>query len=205
MKINTAAVYARVSRDGKGGKPGTRRQDTENQLHELREYCGKQGWTIVHEYIDRVSGKRSDNRREFQAMMQDASQRRFDVVVVWALDRFTREGVMQTFEHIKTLRGYGVEFESFTEAHFRTTGPAGELMIAIAAWIAKQERERIVERTLAGLARARREGKTLGRPRKIVNRDKALQLQEQGLGMRAIGKKLGVSAMKISRVMADTR
>ena len=79
------------------------------------------------------------------------------------------------------------------------------VMIAIAAWIAKQERERIVERTLAGLARARREGKTLGRPRKIVNRDKALQLQEQGLGMRAIGKKLGVSAMKISRVMADTR
>lgn len=73
---------------------------------------------------------------------------------------------MQTFEHIKKLRGYGVEFESFTEAHFRTTGSAGELMIAIAAWIAEQERKRISERTLAGLVKARRDGKTLDDQRK---------------------------------------
>jgi DNA invertase Pin-like site-specific DNA recombinase len=79
--------------------------------------------------------------------------------------RFSREGVVQTFDHVKKLKGYGVEFESYTEAHFRTTGPAGELMMAISAWIAQQEHKRIVERVRAGLKRARAQGKMLGRPR----------------------------------------
>src|SRR6266700_4010164 len=118
------ALYARVStKDG---------QDTENQLIQLREYCGRQGWSIAHEYVDHVSAKRSDNRREFQALFTAASRHEFDVVVVWALDRLSREGVLETFEHIKRLREYHVEFESYTEAHFRTTRSAGELMIAVA-------------------------------------------------------------------------
>ena len=75
-------------------------------------------------------------------MFAAASRREFDAVVTWALDRLSREGVAQTFEHIKTLLAYGVQYISYTEAHFRTTGPAGELMIAIAAWIAQQERIR---------------------------------------------------------------
>ena len=145
MSIQNAAIYARVSRpDGQ--------QDTDNQLIKLRAYCEAQGWN-THEYTDRRSAKRSD-RKEFQRMMQDASQRRFDVVVVWALDRLSREGVHATFDHIRVLKDYGVEFESYTEPHFCTTGPAGELMIAVAAWIAKQERLRISERTIAGLERA---------------------------------------------------
>ena len=82
---------------------------------------------------------------QFRAMMTDASRRRFDVVVVWALDRFSREGVGETFDHIGRLSSHGLQFISLTEAHFRTTGPAGELMIAVAAWIAKQERLRISE------------------------------------------------------------
>jgi DNA invertase Pin-like site-specific DNA recombinase len=196
MSIQNAALYARVSTaDG--------RQDHENQLIQLREYCQRQAWNIVHEYIDQASGKRSDNRREFQALMSDASRRQFDVVVVWALDRFTREGVMKTFDHIKQLKAYGVEFESYTEQHFRTTGPAGELMIAIAAWIAEQERLRISERTKAGMERARRAGTHVGRPPVVVDRVKAQDLYKQGLPMRAIGKRLGVSAMKISRVLAE--
>ena len=70
------------------------------------------------------------------ALDNAASRREFDCLVTWALDRLSREGVAQTFDHIKTLRGYGVEYVSFSEPHFRTTGPAGELMIAVAAWIA---------------------------------------------------------------------
>jgi hypothetical protein len=85
------------------------------------------------------SGKTGD-REAFRRMFEDASKRCFDVVLVWALDRLTREGVFETFEDIRKLTVHGVAFESYTEAHFRTTQPAGELMLAIAAWIAKQER-----------------------------------------------------------------
>src|SRR5439155_848682 len=100
-----------------------------------------QGWTFV-EYVDQASGKTGD-RESFKRLFADASRRQFDVVLVWALDRFTREGVLETFEYIRDLGKYGVQFESYSEPHFRTTGPAGELMLAVAAWIAKQERLRI--------------------------------------------------------------
>jgi DNA invertase Pin-like site-specific DNA recombinase len=200
MELLNAAIYARVSLT-KG------RQHTDNQLIQLRRYCKQKGWRIApeHVYIEEKSGKASDNRKQFQAMMQAASQRQFDVLVVWALDRLSREGVMQTFEHIKRLKGYGAEFESFTEAHFRTTGPAGELMIAVAAWIAQQERVRLSQRTLAGLERARAKGKQLGRPCKILPRDKIRDLHNQGLGCRAIAKRLGgVSFMTVHRILKTT-
>jgi DNA invertase Pin-like site-specific DNA recombinase len=110
-----AAIYARVSTaDG--------RQDTENQLAELRRFASTQGWEIAAEYIDHESGGRAD-RGEFRRMFSDAAQRRFDLVLVWALDRLTREGVAETFNHIKRLSSHGVQFVSFTEEHFRTTGP----------------------------------------------------------------------------------
>ena len=192
--IRTVALYGRVSkREG---------QDTENQLAQLREFCQRQGWAIAAEYVDHASGKNHD-RQQFKALFADASQRRFDAVVTWALDRLSREGVAQTFEHIKTLLSYGVQYVSFTEAHFRTTGPAGELMIAIAAWIASQERQRISERTIAGLQRARRAGATLGRPRLVIDRERVLRLAEAGQSMREIGKALGISAASVCRMLAQ--
>jgi len=88
-------LYARIStNDG--------RQDTENQLVQLREYAARQGYAVVHEYVDQASGKHSD-RDAFRQLFEDASRRMFDRVVVWALDRFTREGVLETFEHIRRL------------------------------------------------------------------------------------------------------
>lgn len=124
-----AAIYARVSTaDG--------RQDSDNQITELRRFAEVQGWDIAGEYIDHESGSKAD-RAQFRRMFTDAAKRRFDLVLVWALDRLTREGVAETFEYIKRLTSNGVQFVSFTEEHFRTTGPAGELMIAVAAWIAR--------------------------------------------------------------------
>jgi DNA invertase Pin-like site-specific DNA recombinase len=189
-----AALYGRVSTRAKG-------QDTENQLIQLREYCSRHGWSLVHEYIDHESGARSDSRTEFQRLLTAASQREFDVIVVWALDRFTREGVMQTFEHLKKLKGYGVEFESYTEAHFRTTGPAGELMLAISAWIAQQEHKRIVERVRAGLKRAKAQGKTLGRPRAAVRAERVIGLRDKGMSIRQIADETGVSPMTVHRLV----
>jgi DNA invertase Pin-like site-specific DNA recombinase len=213
-RIRTACLYARVSLATREKQLKTepekqkkQKQDTENQLRELRTYCRKNGWRIAGEYIDHSSGKRSDNRARFQQMMKDASQRKFDVVVVWALDRLSREGVHQTFEHIKTLKTYGCEFESFQEQHFRTTGPAGELMIAIAAWIAEQERIRISERTLAGLAEARRNGHVGGRRSKIVDRTRIKELHAQGWGVRRIAKAMapsvdgGITHTTIARIL----
>ena len=102
------AFYAGVSTvDG--------RQDTENQLKELRRFAGAQGWEIAAEYIDHESGGRAD-RAEFRRLFASAAQRRFDLVLVWALDRLTREGVAETFEYIKRLTSQRVQFVSFTEA-----------------------------------------------------------------------------------------
>jgi DNA invertase Pin-like site-specific DNA recombinase len=178
-------LYARVSTHDRG-------QDTENQLAQLREYAARQGYQVVHEYIDQASGKSSD-RDAFRRLFEDASRRMFDVVIVWALDRFTREGVFETFAHIRKLTAYGVQFESYSEAHFRTTGPAGELMVAIAAWIAKQERIRISDRTKAGLERARRAGRLPGRPKRIFRRDEIVRLRDvERMPWRAIAAALGI-------------
>jgi DNA invertase Pin-like site-specific DNA recombinase len=214
-----AAIYARVSRERctlptcghvfdehkRGGRcahpgcecPGYAGQDPENQLVELRRYAMAQAWEVV-EYIDRASGK-SAERDAFKELFAAASRREFGVVLVWALDRFTREGVLETFLHVRRLLDYGVQFESYTEAHFRTTGPAGELMLAIAAWIAKQERLRISERTKAGLARARAKGRIGGRPAVIFDRYKALSMRAQKppVSWRAIARKLGVAQSSI--------
>src|SRR5687768_3738994 len=93
------ALYARVSTKDK-------RQDTDNQLAHLRQFCATQGWTVVHEYVDRATGKHSD-REQFQRLFQDASQRKFDVVLFWSLDRFSREGVRETLNHLERLTSHG--------------------------------------------------------------------------------------------------
>ncbi|HXJ42485.1 MAG TPA: recombinase family protein, partial [Bryobacteraceae bacterium] len=107
-------LYARVSMKDK-------RQDTENQLAQLRHFCEAQGWNVTAEYVDRASGKRSD-REEFQKLFKDASQRQFDTVLFWSLDRFSREGVRETLNHLERLTSYGVNYRSFTEQYLDSCG-----------------------------------------------------------------------------------
>jgi DNA invertase Pin-like site-specific DNA recombinase len=187
------ALYARISKDKSN-------QDTLNQLAQLRQFCAANNWSIVQEFVDRVSGKRSD-REQLQAMFAAASRREFDYLVTWALDRLSREGVARTFEHIKQLRGYGVEYVSFTEPHFRTTGPAGELMIAVAAWIAEQEHRRVSERVRAGLEKARKQGRLGGRRKLVLDYDRLAELDESGLTMREIAQELGCSPAFVCRAL----
>ena len=176
------AIYARVST--------VDRQEVANQVVQLVGYALGRGWDVV-EFTDQESGKH-DQRRRFQELFDAAARREFDVVLVWALDRFSREGVAHTFGHIQKLTSYGVQFESFSEPHFRTSGPAGELLVAITAWIAEQERIRIVARVKAGLDRARSNGTKLGRPRRVFNRRKAVVLRAAGWTFRRIARELGV-------------
>jgi DNA invertase Pin-like site-specific DNA recombinase len=213
-----AAIYARVSkerctREGCGhlhdehtGKrkgctharckcAGYEGQDPENQLVELRRYAVARAWETV-EYTDRASGK-SGERDALQRMFEDASRRKFEVLLVWALDRLTREGPLQTLLYVRRLTEHGVQLESYTEPFFRTSGPAGELILPIFAWVAQQERLRISERTKAGLETARNKGVRLGRPFKVFDRAKAAQMKKSGYSWRAIARKLGVGESTI--------
>src|SRR5947207_141816 len=174
-----AALYARVSTRDKG-------QDCQNQLIQLREFARTQGWTVTGEYFDRVTGKHSD-REQFQKLFQDASQRRFDIVLFWSLDRFSREGVLETLNHLERLSSYGVGYRSFTEQYLDSCGIFKDAVLSILATIAKQERIRLSERVVAGLDKARRAGRIGGRPRLVVNRGKVAQMDAEGLTTRGIG------------------
>src|SRR5262249_39812262 len=88
---------------------------------------------------------------------------------------------------------------------FRTTGPAGELMIAIAAWIAQQERIRLSERTRAGLEKARKQGRIGGRPTVVVDRDRIAQMDEEGFTLREIGEERGISSATVCRLLKAHR
>src|ERR1700739_490714 len=113
------AIYARVSTD---------KQDTENQAVQLREFAAKQGWQIVREYTDYETGSKND-RTEFKQMFEDASRRRFDLLLFWALDRLNREGVLETLQHLNRLTSYGVAWRSFTELFFDSCGPFRDAVI----------------------------------------------------------------------------
>jgi DNA invertase Pin-like site-specific DNA recombinase len=166
------AIYGRVSTRDKG-------QEVENQLVQLREFAARQGWTVTREYIDHESGSRAD-RPEFKKMFQDASQRRFDLLLFWSLDRLSREGVLQTLNYLNRLTDHGVGFRSFTEQYFDSCGIFKDAVIAIMATVAKQERLRISERTKAGLESARRKGIPLGRRRVRVDVERLKQLRAEG-------------------------
>jgi DNA invertase Pin-like site-specific DNA recombinase len=194
MKI---ALYARVSK--KTGK-----QDTENQLAQLREFARVQGWAVVHEYVDRATGKHSD-REQFQRMFKDASQRKFDLVLFWSLDRFSREGVLETLNHLQRLSAAGVGYRSFTEQYLDSCGLFKDAVLAILAVIAKQERIRLSERTVAGLERARRAGRVGGRPALVLDRERIARMDEEGFTMREIAEEMGVSAASICRLLKGYR
>jgi DNA invertase Pin-like site-specific DNA recombinase len=190
------AIYARVSTKDKG-------QDTENQLVQLREFASKQGWQIVREFVDRETGSKSD-RMEFQAMFEAASQRKFDLLLFWALDRLSREGVLETLQHLNRLTSYGVGYRSFAEQYFDSCGIFKDAVIAIMATLAKQERIRMSERTKAGLAQARRNGRQIGRPRLTVQSSEIVRLRASGLSLRAIGRELGISEGSVRRLTSTT-
>jgi DNA invertase Pin-like site-specific DNA recombinase len=188
MKV---AIYCRVS---------TTKQDNENQLADLHEFVAKQNWGLYDDYVDCESGSKAD-RVEFQRMLHDASQRRFDLVLFWALDRFSREGVLQTLTYLNRLESYGVGFRSFTEPFFDSCGIFKDAVLAIMATLAKQERVKRAERTKAGLAIAKARGKVLGRPRSVkAQPSDVARLRVQGHSFRAIGRTLGISEGSVRRL-----
>jgi DNA invertase Pin-like site-specific DNA recombinase len=186
------SIYARVSTRDKG-------QDFTNQLLALREFAAKQGWTIVNEYIDQQSAK-DDDRPASRQMFQDASQRKFDVLLFWSLDRLSREGVLETLQHLQRLTSYGVAWRSFTEQYLDSTGIFREAVIGILAAIAKQERVRLAERTRAGLERVRREGKSLGRPVAKADASMIRRMRAGGASWSEIARRTGLARATCQKV-----
>jgi len=177
------AIYARVSTNNG--------QDPKMQLRELREYCGRRGWEIHQEYVDKgVSGVK-EKRPELDKLLADAHRKHFDAVIVWKFDRFARSGshLLRALENFKAL---GIDFVSISE-QMDTSTPAGKMVFTVLGAVAELERSLIVERVRAGLRNAQAKGKRLGRPRKGIDPAKVAQLRAQGVPWRAIGAKLGVA------------
>ena len=180
-----AAVYARVS---------TLEQKPENQLQELRHYVQARDWTAV-EYVDRGVSGAKDRRPSLDQLITDARRRRFDVLVCWRLDRLGRN-LKHLITLLDELQALGIAFVSLAEGIDATT-PAGKLQMHILGAIAEFERERIRERVLAGLQRARAQGKRLGRPNVRVPIERLQRVS--GLSADVAAERLGVSRSTIKR------
>lgn len=195
MKV---AIYARVSTKDKG-------QDTENQLIQLREYSKRMDWEVIKEFVEDISASGKVARPMFESMMVHAYQKKFDLVLFWSLDRFSREGILATFQHLQRLNEYKVVWKSYTEPFLDSSGPMGEIVIAIFASIAKQERIRMSERVKAGLDRVKlrgsASGKAIGRPKIIFRRDVAIELRKQGKSIRAIAGELKQPVSSIAALL----
>jgi DNA invertase Pin-like site-specific DNA recombinase len=178
-------IYARVSTDDKG-------QDPENQLRQLRDWCARMGYPVVREYVEHeTGGKGVEYRKQLAAMFAGAARREFDLLLVWSPDRFSREGMAATVAHLQRLAAHGVAFRSFTEEHLSTENElVRNILLATLSSLAKLEREKISQRTKAGLERARAHGKVLGRPRfSDGDREKLVAALETGDSWHAVSAK----------------
>ena len=184
MKV---ALYARVSK-------GDDSQDPNNQFIRLRQYAQDQGWAVAGEYVDTASGA-DQWRPQLDIMLRDARAHRFELVLTTKVDRIARS-VRNLYEVLKDLEASGVQFRC-TDQDISTQTATGKLLLNVLASVAEFERELIRDRTKAGLVRARSQGKTLGRPNVAIDMDQVRAMHASGVGLRTIGKQLGVSHQTI--------
>ena len=192
MKV---AIYVRVS---------TNEQTTENQVRELTAWADRAGHEIVAIYDDNgISGaKGREYRVEFDKLLKGAVRREFDLVAAWSVDRLGRS-LQDLIGFLQELHGSGVDLYLHQQA-LDTTTPGGKAMFQMMGVFAEFERSMISERVKSGLARAKSNGKTLGRPKVSGEvEEQILALREQGLGILKIGKELGVGTSTVQRVIGE--
>jgi putative DNA-invertase from lambdoid prophage Rac len=192
MPIKRVALYARTSTVDK--------QDPEMQLRELREYAKIREWQVSGVYEDRGYTGTNSNRPMLKEILRDAKLRRFDIILVWKLDRWGRS-LREIVSMLQELADYGVEFCSLKDALDLSTSQ-GRLMMHLLAAFAQFEADLIKTRVLAGLEHAKARGKRLGRP-KLHNDEMIRKLRSEGLSYRAIQKRLTVPMGCISRALAS--
>ena len=187
-------IYARVS---------TLDQTVDNQLIELRDHCSKMGWEIVKEYVDEgLSGTLSREKRPaLNAMIKDGYRKKFDTVVCWDISRLGRS-MKELIMFLSDMKDRGIGICSVRQG-FDTSTSMGEIMFQFVGILSSWEREMIRERTLAGLERAKSEGKILGR-RKVTNDTmtaKIIELRNDRKSIREIASEVGVSIGTVSNVL----
>ena len=161
------------------------------QLNELRGFISRSGWKVYKEFIDHGYPGANTKRPAFTEMLHEARKRKFDILLVWKLDRLSRslKDLINTLDELGYL---GINFISY-DNNLDTTTPTGKLVFQIIGAVAEFEKDIIRERVVAGLKNAKQKGKQLGRP-KIHDGilEKAKELRKQGLSFRKIEKQLGV-------------
>lgn len=165
MKV---AIYARVSTD---------EQTLENQIPVLEKWAKERGWEIVKIYAEDATAWKAGHQKEFAQLLKDARMGNFKLVLVWALDRLTRAGIGEMFHLMNTLNTFGVSVFSYQEPWTEVPNEIRPLLISIFAYVANRESERRSERTKAGMARAKKEGSAVGRPR--TKKDQLVQVLDQ--------------------------
>jgi DNA invertase Pin-like site-specific DNA recombinase len=199
QNVVRAAYYLRIS---------TETQELDNQRGEILPFIERRGWKLINTFEDVMSGRKTEKDRPgFAAMLKAAHQRKFDIVVFWALDRLTREGTRATLDYLQRLESKGVGYVSYQEQWLDSTGPFKDVMISMFATLAKQERARISERTISGLKVARAKGKRLGRPplpEETVKTVLSLN-QHAGIGARRIAKSTGIPLGTVSAILSRSR
>jgi DNA invertase Pin-like site-specific DNA recombinase len=194
-EVKRAAIYVRVS---------TAEQDTGLQESELREYCDRRGWSYVV-YPDRAQSGAKNDRPFLNTMLIDMRRRKFDVIVVWELDRLARS-LKQLLTIGEECRSLGVDLVSLHQ-NIDTTLPAGRLTFQILGAVAEFERELLRERVKAGMAQARRNGQHLGRPALRTFQPTELQrmreLRTQGTSVRKLAKDFETSQWMVARITGN--
>lgn len=184
-----AAIYMRAS---------TGKQDIGNQRPAIDQLIAQRGYKTVAVYSELISAVKQ--RPQFDRMMRDAARGEFDVLVVWAVDRFGRS-LTGNLADVMELDRVGVKLVSVREHWLDTSGPTRSLLLAIVSWIAACEREQVAARTRAGLARARARGVRLGRPPISIDTEKLIALHESGLSVRKIAKAMGIGSSTAHRLI----
>ena len=193
--MKRAALYMRVSTKNHG-------QTTETQAVALQDYAARRGFEIVEEYRDEGISGSKDSRPALDKLMKDARARKFDVVIVARFDRFARS-VSHLLRALEEFSHLGVDFVSLSES-VDTSTPMGKMIFTVLGAVAELERNLIKERVHMGISRARKQGKRLGRPRRIFDKDKAHRMLET-MSAREVARKLGVSRGVIERAMGPCR
>jgi DNA invertase Pin-like site-specific DNA recombinase len=180
-RLQRSCLWLRVSTDSKG-------QDPALQLDDLKGVCQQRGWEIVKVYEVEESALGKKPREQFQAMLEDARRGRFDVLVVWSLDRFSREGEWSVSRIMVALQDWNVRFYSYNEPFLDTTGPFSGFLIPLFAWLARQESIRKGKAVRLGMDKARAKGRHIGRPVVVdwVDANLVVQLRNEGKSWREI-------------------
>ncbi len=194
-KPTRVALYARTSTADKG-------QDIGLQTDELTGLASQRGWTVTKVYEDEGLSGAKTKRPGLDSLMADAQAGRFDVLLVWKLDRLGRS-VSHLLQMLDQLQGWGVSFASARDPGMDTTTPQGRLLLHLLASFAEFERELARERIIAGVRRAQAAGKHVGRPKVEFDLRPALAMLKEGHGLTTTARALGVSRSTLRRRLME--